>query len=112
MSQKNVVSGLHLIELSVNKLKAREGLHDDGQDDFHRIFSESFACAHPLASEERHEAHGMVLCSFTKSLGLVLVMVGAPLILQMLQFGDIAEQMVACSDSELANLNRFGDRET
>ncbi len=82
---RDVIFWLLLIEALIHELHFGESLQNERQDNFDRILSKGLADAHSLASEERHETHGIVLATNLESFRFEFIMVLSPLILKVVQ---------------------------
>ncbi len=74
----------------IDKLKVGVGLQDEWEHNFEGVLSEGLAHANSLATEERSKAHRMMMrLRFFESFRPVGIVVGAPLVLVVMELIDI-----------------------
>lgn len=88
----------------VDKVDTLEGFEDERHDDLERILSEGLAHTDTLACKEGHEGHGMVVAALSETLGLIGVVVFAPLVFVMMQLMNIDDHHVTLVDSNSSNV--------
>ena len=107
-----VINGLRCIESFVNEIETRKSLDEQGENNFHGIFSESFTGAYPFASQEWYEAHRVMLSPARESLRFELIMICTPLIIQVMQLCNVRKHHITCFNFDATNICVFGDSKT
>jgi len=87
-----------LVESRIHKFHLWERFHNERDNNFDRVFSESFPHANSLSSEEWHETHGIMLGTAFESLRFKLVMVFTPLVFKMVKFVNVGHHHVISLD--------------
>ncbi len=74
----------------IDKLEVGVCLQDEWEQNFEGVLSEGLTHANSLATEERSKAHGMMMrLRFFESFGPVGIVIGAPLVLIVMELIDI-----------------------
>ena len=108
---RSVISGPLLIKLLIDEFHPFESLHNEGNDDLDRVFSERLADTNPFPGQERHETHWVMFAASLEPLRSKLIVVLSPLVLQVMQFVNVCHHHLVGSDVDASYVDILGDAE-